>query len=182
MTNYRRYFLQNHPMFITVVTFKRNPILIKNIDLLRESFKESKNRFEYEIIASVILPDHFHILILPKNVKEFPQIITAIKWHFSNNIDDSQVKNVKKYLTPTAIKREEKGVWQRRYNDHIIRNDKDLFNHLDYIHYNPVKHGHTNKVKDWQYSSFDKFVKRGNYELNWGSHDDVNAIVGWDYE
>lgn len=182
MPNYRRYFLQNHPIFITVVTFKRNPILIKNIDLLRESFRESKNRFEYDMLASVVLPDHFHVLIVPENVKDFPKIILAIKWHFSNNLNNSYVQNIQKYLTPTAIKRQEKGVWQRRYYDHIIRDEKDLCKHLDYIHYNPVKHGLTNKVIDWQYSSFKKFVERGNYESNWGSYDEVKNILDYNYE
>lgn len=182
MANYRRYFLQNHPIFITVVTFRRNPILIKNIELLRESFRESKRRFEYEILASVVLPDHFHILIFPNNVDDFPKIISSIKWHFSNNIDVSEIQNVQKYLTPTAIKREEKGVWQRRYNDHIIRDENDLYKHLDYIHYNPIKHNLCNKVIDWQYSSFTKFVEHGNYESDWGSYDNIRAIIDWDYE
>jgi len=182
MANYKRLFLQNHPIFITVVTFNRNPILIKNVALLNECFEEAQSRFEYEILASVILPDHFHVLINPRNIDDYPRILSSIKWHFSKNIDQLELQNIQKYLTPTAIKRQEKGVWQRRYYEHTIRDDKDLQNHIDYIHYNPVKHKYSNKVMNWEYSSFQKFVEQGNYESNWGSFDDIKNISDYDYE
>lgn len=182
MANYKRLFLQNYPIFITVVTFKRNPILIKNIDLLQESFAESKNRYKYEVLAKVILPDHFHLLINPEKIDDYPKIISSIKWNFSSNIDNSQLQNIQKFLTPTALKRQEKGVWQRRYWEHTIRDEQDLYNHIDYIHYNSVKHCYSNNVIDWQYSSFQNFVERGNYESNWGSYNDVKNILNCNYE
>lgn len=76
----------------------------------------------------------------------------------------------------------EKGIWQRRYYEHTIRDEEDLNRHLDYIHYNPVKHGCVEKVKDWEFSSFDKFVEKKNYDINWGSSDDVKHIETMEHE
>jgi putative transposase len=82
----------------------------------------------------------------------------------------------------SRIKRNEKCVWQRRFNDHIIRDEKDLYNHLDYIHYNPVKHGYTKQVRNWKFSSFHKFIKLKNYEPNWGSESDIKNLIKLEYE
>ncbi len=89
MANYQRIFLPNHSYFFTIVTHHREPILLDNIELLRESFRESKRFFEYKIDAIVILPDHLHIILTPKNVEEYPRIIKAIKYNFSKryNVD-----------------------------------------------------------------------------------------------
>ena len=156
---YKRLFIPDSYIFLTVVTNQRKNILIKNIKLLRESFQNAKKHFDFEITASVILPDHFHILIKPENIKEYPKIITAIKFYFSRRY------NAVGQECPTYDRT--KGIWQRRYYEHTINDEKDLNNHLDYIHFNPIKHGHIEKVKDWEYSSFHKFVKSGNYEQDW---------------
>lgn len=179
MPNYKRYYLQNHYVFITVVTYNRQPILINNIDLLRDCFKKALGVFDFEIFASVILPDHFHIIIKPKNINEFSKIIGSIKKRFSYPLSEEFVI---KDISKSRSKRSEKGVWQRRFYEHIIRDEEDLCKCLDYIHYNPVKHGYTKNVKDWQYSSFHKFVKAKNYEINWGSAADILSILDSDYE
>ena len=87
MPNYTRVFADSYRYFLTVVTHQRNPILISNIDLLRQSFKFSQEKFDYEIQAIVILPDHFHMIILPKNPTDYPLIISKIKQHFSRHCD-----------------------------------------------------------------------------------------------
>lgn len=174
--NYRRLFIQGSYVFLTVVTYNRQPILIKNIELLRNSFKETKKHFDFEIFAVSILPEHLHILLRPKNIKDYPNIIKSIKYNFSINFSTVGL------ASPTYATKREKSIWQRRYHEHSIRDDQDLYKHLDYIHYNPVKHGLTQSVKDWEYSSFDKFVKLGNYEINWGTNKDIENIKELDYE
>ena len=181
MSNYRRYFNNSNPVFITFVTKDRKEILIENIDILRNSFRYSKAKFKYEIIAVVMLKEHCHIIISTDNQDDIPKIIRTIKFNFSINIPQKYQENIQ--LSESAIKRGEKGVWQRRYYDHIIRNEKDLYKHLDYIHYNPTKH-YNIAPKDWEYSSFNKFVKLGFYDLNWFNYEDKNQInkLNYDYE
>jgi len=165
MTSYKRYYLPNHFVFITVVTHNRNDILVENVDLLRQCIVKTKEKFVFDVFAIVILPNHFHIIIKPQNIKEFSVIIGSIKRRFTKALDE---KFKDKVISESKIKRKEKGVWQRRFYEHIIRDENDLYKHLDYIHYNPVKHDYVQKVRDWMHSSFQKFVERGNYEINWG--------------
>lgn len=87
MPNYKRYYLENHSVFLTVVTYKRQPILIDNINLLRESFRKTLLTYNYEIYAIVILPDHFHIIIKPENIEDFSKIIGSVKKNFTYNLD-----------------------------------------------------------------------------------------------
>lgn len=176
MTEYRRLYLKNHPVSITIVTFNRNPILIKNIHLLRESFKFAKTRHEFEIFASVILPDHLHLILDTQNDTKYSSIISSVKSYFSRNIDEQEILEVQSKLTESKIKKREKGVWQRRFYEHTIRDEKDLHNHLNYIHYNPVKHGYSQNVTDWKYSSFQKFVKKHWYETDWGTFNDIKGL------
>ena len=179
MSNYRRYFNNNNPIFITFVTQNRKEILIDNIDILRNGFRYSKEKFNYEIIASVILKEHCHLILSAKNQGDIPKIIRIIKFNFSKNIPNKYLTNIE--LSLSAAKRGEKGIWQRRYYDHLIRNDEDLYKHLDYIHYNPMKH-YNIAPKDWPYSSFNKFVKLGNYDLDWCNFNDKYQIAKLDYE
>lgn len=176
MPEYRRLKLPNHPVFITIVTFNRNPILIKNVQLLRESFKTAKQKHNFEIFASVILPDHMHLILNVDDSSDYSSIISLIKATFSKNINEYELLNIKEKLTPSKINKREKGVWQRRFIEHTIRDEEDLYNHLNYIHYNSVKHGVAKNVKDWKYSSFQKFVKQNWYEINWGSTKDIKGL------
>ena len=180
MPNYKRLFLQNHYVFLTIVTNNRQPLLIDNIELLRESFKRAKQTYNFEIFASVILPDHIHLILLPKNINEYPKIIFAIKYHFSRNIKNNGNGGLGnppyRGLTKSKLKKKEKGIWQRRFYEHTIRDEKDLYAHLDYVHYNPLKHGYIKNVKDWEFSSFHKFVKQNLYEKEWGSQYNINEF------
>lgn len=174
MPNYLRYYVENSMVFITVVTYNRQPILIDNINLLRQSLKDS--RYNFNIIAGVVLPEHFHILIKPENIKELPKIIFSIKYRFSRNIGGIGIP-------PYELKRKgERKIWQSRYYDHIIRNEKDLEKHIDYIHYNPIKHGFVTKAIDYPYSSFEKFVSQGYYDKDWCNFEDKNKITNMDCE
>ncbi|MEI8128687.1 MAG: transposase [bacterium] len=176
MPEYRRLKLPHHPVFITIVTFNRNPILIKNIQLLRESFKVAKQKHIFEIFASVVLPDHMHLILNLDDLSDYSSIISLVKSNFSKNIDENELLNIKEQLTASKIKKREKGVWQRRFIEHTIRDKKDLYNHLNYIHYNPVQHGLVKNARDWEYSSFQKFVKKKWYEVDWGSLKDIKGL------
>lgn len=173
MSNFKRYYYENNIVFITVVTYDRKPILVENIKLLRASLKSVK--YKYEIIAGIVMPDHLHILIKAENPKDYPKIIASFKATFSRNMP----KNPNQ--TNEQKQRREKGIWQRKYYDHIIRNENDFNRHLDYIHYNSVKHKNISPC-DWKYSSFKAFVKNGYYDMNWCNFGDKNNILNLDLE
>ena len=158
-----------------LVTFKRRSLLIDHISLLHKSFEYVNNIDKFEIIAFVILPDHLHMLIQPEDFRKYPDIIRQIKTYFTKHIDYNIKKNAEKDLTASLLRKGEKGIWQRRYYEHTIRNIKDLNKHIDYIHYNPVKHDLVKCVRKWEYSSFIDFVRNGMYDINWGSGD-INDI------
>ena len=121
------------------------------------------------------------MIIKPQKNYEFSKIIGTIKKHYTYNINGAS-KDSTLPLSESRLKRKESGIWQRRFYEHIIRNEDDLYKHLDYIHYNPVKHNLVQNVKDWKYSSFHKFVKKGIYEENWGSAFDIEKIKNLDFE
>jgi len=176
--NYRRLYIQNTKIFITVVTAKRRDILITNINILRQAFKDAKQKFKFDIDSVVILPNHFHMIILPENITEYPEIIRKIKSYFSRVIDIETIENYE--ISESKKDKNEKDIWQRRYWEHTIQNEEELNKCRDYIHYNPVKHKYVKKAKDWAYSSFHKYVKQGLYEENWcdfGEGDELKSII-----
>ena len=169
--NYKRLFIPNTLIFITVVTKDRNNILIEHIDYLRKSFTLTKQNYSFDIIAIIINPDHFHMIIKPENIKEYPKIIGSVKSNFTklSNLEHSINNN------------RESNIWQRRYWEHTIRDENDLYKHIDYIHYNSIKH-HNIAPKDWEYSSFKKFVKNGYYEIDWCNFEDKYNIKDMNIE
>lgn len=152
MSNYKRIFLNGYSYYLTVVTHQRNPILLDNIGLLRESFRMSKTKYRYSIDAIVILPDHFHMIITPDIPTEYPKIIRSIKYHFSKHLDKSYYAHLEQSLS--RQKRGSKAIWQKRYYEHTIRNEKDYREKLTYMYHNPVKHQYVTDANTWEYSSF----------------------------
>ena len=147
MADYKRLFLEGYSYYITIVTHKRAPILVDNIEALRESFRESKKYYRYSIDAIVVLPDHLHMIITPKQANDYPKIIRAIKYNFSIKITkelEQSMARHKKGMNP---------VWQKRYYEHTIRNEKDYFRCLEYMKNNPMKHALVDEPKDWEYTS-----------------------------
>ena len=174
MSNYKRYYKElNNPVFITIVTKNRQNILIDYIDIFKISLKKSTEKFQYKIIACVILYDHCHLLIQAIDANEIPLIIRDIKYNFVQSLPKEFLNTIK--LTESELKRNEKGIWQRRYYDHIIRDEEDFNKHLDYIHYNSMKH-YQISPKDWEFSSFKKFVQKNLYNEKWCNFDDINKI------
>ncbi len=175
--NYKRVFVPNSYVHLIVVAYNRKDIFVKNIELLRVSFKNAKQHYNFDIIAICVLPNHIHMILNPDNIKKYPKIITSIKYYFSKNYDVG-------VETPTYgyVNKGEKGVFQRRYFEHTIYSQEELNKHINYIHYNPVKHGYVKNVKDWKYSSFHKFVENKFYDKNWESSTDIENIKNLDFE
>ena len=149
MARYKRCFLEGHSVFITVVTHRRNPILIDNIDLLRDSFSLSKSLYRYRIDAIVILPDHFHMIITPEYSKDYPHIVRTIKQHFSKQCPPRYYKHLNQSFS--RWKEGYRPVWQKKYYEHTIRNENDLHSAMNYIRNNPVKHGYVEQPEQWAY-------------------------------
>ena len=166
MSDYRRVRVKGGCYFFTTVTAARRPILIDNISKLRNAFRHVRINHAFTIDAIVILPDHMHcIWTLPDGDDDFSMRWRLIKSAFSRHLP----------VIPYKGKRQrEKGIWQRRFWEHLIRNDGDFQKHVDYIHYNPVKHGYVEHVADWPYSSFHRFVRQGVYTVDWSEPGDKN--------
>ncbi|GJL74270.1 MAG: hypothetical protein NMNS02_03760 [Nitrosomonas sp.] len=110
----------------------------------------------------MVLPDHLHcIWTLPEHDGDYSSRWQAIKKAFSKSIPKTE------YRSQTHLKRNERSIWQRRFWEHTITGDQDYAAHMDYIHYNPVKHGWVKSVKDWPYSTFHRLVEKGVYPLDW---------------
>jgi putative transposase len=171
MPNYRRANANGGVFFFTVALADRSSnLLTKEIDRLRAVYRAVQLRRPFETIAICVLPDHIHALWkLPESDPDFAARWSLIKSGFSRGVD-AQPRSRSK------ISKREKGIWQRRYWEHMIRDEADLERHIDYIHYNPVKHGHVGRVADWPHSSFHRFVEKGLLVADWGG--DIRNIGG----
>jgi len=164
MTEYRRAKIQGATYFFTVNCAERqnNRILENNIDALRQVFRQVKQKHPFKIDAIVILPEHLHcIWTLPPDDANYSLRWNLIKSGFSRLITGNERRS------DSRIKRGERGIWQRRYWEHVVRDEKDFERHVDYIHWNPVKHGWVKRVSDWPYSSFHAYERKGIYPVNW---------------
>jgi putative transposase len=175
MTDYRRAYVPGATWFFTVnlAERKHNRLLLDNIDALRAAFRVTQQRHPFQMEAVVILPDHLHsIWTLPAGDSDFSVRWNLLKGHFSRSIDAGERRS------ESRIKRRERGIWQRRFWEHLVRDQQDFNNHVDYIHWNPVKHGHVERVCDWPHSSFHRFVKQGIYSNDWGWCGEFNIQGG----
>jgi len=165
MSDYRRIKIAGGMFFFTVNLANRNSnLLIDEITCLREAYRRTTDLYPFETIAICVLPEHIHtIWKLPKNDVDYSKRWRVIKSNFSRNFSVDNKRSNSKF------KKREKGIWQRRFWEHLIRDQTDLNRHIDYIHYNPVKHGLVKRVQDWEYSSFHKYVENGKLDRNWGS-------------
>ena len=91
-----------------------------------------------------------------------------------------KLQEIQFYAAPK--KKKELTIWQRRFWEHCIRDEIDFVHHVDYIHYNPVKHGLVSAPKDWEYSSFHRYVMDGIYDVEWGADREIifDATVGYE--
>jgi len=171
MTNYRRNFLSGGSFFFTVnLAERRLRLLTTHIDLLRRAFRDVRRRHPFDIQAIVVLPEHLHaVWTLPEDDCDF-----ALRWRLIKTIFSPGLP-VDERVSASRAGKGERGLWQRRYWEHTLRDEGDLARHVDYIHFNPVKHGHVNRVKDWPYSSFHRMVRLGIYPLDWAGDATENA-------
>jgi putative transposase len=162
---YRRYKLAGGTYFFTINLLNRKGCLLTaHADILKQAFSYVKQRHPFEIHAIVVLPEHMHLIMeLPENDDDFPKRIMLIKQYFSRHIVKTEA------IKKSRQNKGERGIWQRRYWEHCIRDEQDFQHHVDYIHINPVKHGLVNRASDWQYSSIHQYIKRGIYPENWAT-------------
>ena len=172
MPNYVRAYVPGGTYFFTVKLLAHHrQLLTEHIDALRESFRHVKRQRPFRINAVVILPDHLHCLwTLPDDDADYSTRWRLIKSRFSRAIEHGE------RLSAHRHQKRERGIWQRRFWEHVIRDQRDFDAHLDYIHYNPVKHGWSSSVAEWPYSSFHEYVKDGWYPVNWAAPADVQGV------
>ncbi|MCL4113139.1 UNVERIFIED_CONTAM: hypothetical protein GTU68_061603 [Idotea baltica] len=152
MSDYRRWFVAGGTYFFTVVAYDRRPILTTDDGrtFLRNAIGSVRRRHPFTLVANVLLPDHWHLVMqLPPGDKRYSLRMQQIKAEFSDA-------------------RGERGIWQARFWEHTVRDEEGLERCVDYIHWNPRKHELVDRVADWEWSSFHRFVRLGHYDPEWG--------------
>jgi putative transposase len=169
MPNYRRAFVPGGCWFFTVnLLDRRLSLLVDHIDLLRDAVARTRTKYPFEIVAFVVLPDHLHaIWTLPPGDADFSTRWRLIKTAFAKSLPKRE------FRTAVRVARNERGIWQRRFWEHMIRNETDYARHVEYCYINPVKHGLVTCVRDWPHSSFHRDVERGIFPPDWAG--DVTA-------
>jgi putative transposase len=171
MPNYRRNRVPGGTFFFTVnLRDRASDLLVTRIDALRNAVRQTRSLAPFHIDAWVVLPNHMHCLwTLPEGDSDFPKRWHAIKAAFSKSLPLDGTP------TPNMARRGYRGIWQRGYWEHTIRDDRDYAAHIDYTHFNPVKHGFVTTPADWPFSSFHRRVSDGMYPAGWGRAAAVNA-------
>lgn len=174
MADYRRCYIPGGSFFFTVVTERRAPILGNDLarDLLRAAFRACRQRWPFRVDALVMLRDHLHaIWTLPPGDTDYSKRWGAIKKHFTQSW--LALGGPEQPPTASRSRYRRRGIWQRRFWEHTLRDERDYGRHFDYLHYNPVKHGLVKSVKNWPYSTFHRYVKAGVYMNDWAGTKDV---------
>ena len=182
MPEYRRSFVEGGTYFFTVVTYDRLPILTAAPAraILHKAWHDVCQRFPFETIAVCLLPEHIHcIWKLLERDANYPMRWREIKRRFTMRyqmeVGSGETRNA------SREKKHEAAIWQRRYWEHTILDQEDLEAHLDYIHYNPVKHGYVTRAGDWHFSSFLRYVREGLYEPDWAG-EESGRIQGLEWD
>jgi putative transposase len=168
MSRYRRANATNASYFFTVVTYRRQAFLCDQTvrNALRNAINKVRVQHPFQIDTWVLLPDHIHtIWTLPENDANFSLRWQLIKRYVTREC--GAYLNRPEWLNASKTKHQESTLWQRRFWEHQIRDERDYQAHMDYCHYNPVKHGLVKRVQDWPYSSFHKQVRLGQYPIDW---------------
>ncbi|MFC3109158.1 transposase [Undibacterium arcticum] len=175
MPNYRRAWHPGGTYFFTVNLLERsgNDLLVRHIDHLRDAVRHVRINHPFTIHAWVVLPDHLHCVIeLPPGDTDFATRWRLIKILFSKSIPNTEL------LSAVRLRRGERAIWQRRYWEHLIRDERDFAAHMDYVHINPLKHGLVKQVADWPFSTFHRLVDQGVYPTDWaGGAEDGTQYV-----
>ena len=163
MPEYRRLWVPGGTYAFTVnLADRSHRLLAERFDVLRDAACTVRREHPFEIVAWVVMPNHLHaVWTLPDGDRDFALRWMLIKQRFSRAMPANE------RITASRLRRGERGIWQRRYWERLIRSERDLQNCIDYIHFNPVKHGLTVRVADWPYSSFLRFVRDGWLSEDW---------------
>ncbi|MEC5399867.1 REP-associated tyrosine transposase [Uliginosibacterium sp. H1] len=164
MPDYRRAWHAGGTWFFTVNLLERhdNHLLVQHVNLLREVVSAVRARHPFRIHGWVVLPEHLHCVIeLPPGDTDFAKRWRLIKSDFSKALPITECRSA------VRQKRGERGIWRRRYWEHLIRDERDYAAHMDYVHINPVKHGLVQRVADWPHSTFHRLVEEGVYAADW---------------
>jgi putative transposase len=163
MVHYRRNRIEGASYFFTAtLRDRRSDVLLRHVSALRAAFRAARDVRPFSIDAIVVLPEHLHtIWTLPADDHDYPARWKAVKSGFTR-----AVREAGEPLQCSS--KGEYDLWQRRYWEHTLRDGEDVARHIDYIHFNPVKHGLVQKVVDWPHSSFHRYVERGVYPVDWG--------------
>lgn len=174
MPNYRRMWVPGGTYFFTVnLLERRRRLLVERIDALGRAFRSTQQDRPYTMVACVVLPDHLHcIWTLPEGDADVANRWRQIKSMFSRELPADERRSQRR------LAKSERGIWQRRYWEHLIRDERDLRNHIDYIHFNPVKHGLVTQVADWPHSSFHRFVREGVLPVDWSGESIATLKAG----
>jgi putative transposase len=168
MSDYRRWRVAGGTYFFTLVTYRRRPILTTNLGrrCLHAAFATVRKRRPFELAGVALLPDHIHAIVALSNGADGYSVrLRRIKEEFTRAFLGAGGREGG--TTEGRQRRGERGVWQRRFWEHVIRDEEDFERHLDYIHYNPVKHSHVRCPHEWPFSSFRRWVRRGVYPEDW---------------
>ena len=154
MSHYRRNYIEGGTFFFTVkLADPKSRLLVEHIGLLREAYAFVQKRYPFETVAICVMPNHLHaVWTLPDDDSDYSLRWRLIKTRFSHHFAASDI------LSASKRRRHEKGIWQRRFYEHTVRDDVDLRSVVDYVHFNPVKHSFAANVKDWPFSSFHRFT------------------------
>jgi putative transposase len=170
MPQFRRWYVPGGTVFFTVVTHLRRPLFEDDhaCKLLGQVLRAIGEEMPFRTVALVLLPDHLHtIWTLPAGDGDFSTHWKKIKHNFTVRWLAAGGREAR--LTPSQAKRGRRGIWQRRFWEHQVRDEDEMEALCDYIHYNPVKHGYVTSPADWPYSTFRRFVEAGIYLEGWGA-------------
>ena len=183
MPNYRRLFVPGGIFFFTVVTCHRYPFFrdAKARELLGDAIRTVQQVAPFQLTAIVLLWDHLHCLWeLPPGDSDYPSRWKAIKDQFTT--DWLAIGGHEEPITPSQKRRGHRGIWQRRYWEHTVRDEIDFERRFDYVHFNPVKHEYVRHPADWPFSSFHRWVDFGHYPRGWATSAEPPQLAGLDYE
>jgi putative transposase len=170
MSNYRRWRVEGGTFFFTVVTHSRAPLFADALacKILGDKFRECQNEWPFTVNAIVLLPEHLHaIWTLPSGDANYSRRWAWIKKEFTK--EWLAIGGREQPVSRARWERRDHGIWQPRYWEHTIDNERDFDRHFDYIHYNPIRHGHVIDPADWPNSSFHRWLQAGVYEIGWGA-------------
>jgi putative transposase len=175
---YRRATVPGASYFFTLITYQRKPLFAdpKNVERWHQAVSKVQRSRPFVVKAEVVMPDHLHMIwTLPEADADYATRIRLIKTAFTKDLPS---RDGRVATNESRKSKRERDVWQRRYWEHVISDERDFHTHLDYIHANPVQHGHVARPGDWPHSTFGIWVERGVYD-SWCGTDEMPPLPDW---